>query len=188
MLHRERFTEKAYRAIVFARSESSPRGPRPVQPEHILLGLLRSDPELLCLLSSGRTDVVGRIHRALKAFISKRRKSWVSEDLWLYAPSTEKIVEFAANESQRLSQDLIGTEHLLLGLLQSEHRSEPPHRLGLLRRRPISVSEILRTHGLDSDTVAAQINSGNITPQTMVADGGPVLRGKSSRTGRKGKI
>src|SRR5258705_2965852 len=106
MLHRERFTEKTYRAIVFARSESSPRGPRPVQPEHILLGLLRSDPELLCLLSSGETDVVGGIHKALKAFISKRRKSWVSEELWLYAPSTEKIVEFAANESQRLGQEL----------------------------------------------------------------------------------
>jgi ATP-dependent Clp protease ATP-binding subunit ClpC len=188
MLHRERFTEKAYRAIVFARSESSPRGPQPVQPEHILLGLLRSDPELFRLLSSGETDVVGVIHRALKAFISNRRKSWVSKDLWSYAPSTEKIVEFAANESQRLGQELIGTEHLLLGLLLSEHQSEPPRMLGLLKRRPISVSEVLRMHGFDPEAVAAQINSGNITPQTIEADGGPVLRGKSSRTGRGANI
>ncbi len=42
----ERYTEKARRVIFFARYEASQFGAQAIEPEHILLGLMREDKVL----------------------------------------------------------------------------------------------------------------------------------------------
>jgi ATP-dependent Clp protease ATP-binding subunit ClpC len=45
----ERYTEKARRVVFFARYEAGQFGSQAIEPEHILLGLLREDKQLACL-------------------------------------------------------------------------------------------------------------------------------------------
>ena len=56
----ERYTEKARRAIFFARYEASQFGSPVIETEHLLLGLLREDRVLVVRLS--------RLPRSLEAF------------------------------------------------------------------------------------------------------------------------
>jgi ATP-dependent Clp protease ATP-binding subunit ClpC len=46
----ERYTEKARRAIFYARFEASESGKLQIEPAHVLLGLLRENKELLSRL------------------------------------------------------------------------------------------------------------------------------------------
>ena len=43
----ESFTERAKRVVFFARYEAKNRRARAIEPEHLLLGLLREDAELV---------------------------------------------------------------------------------------------------------------------------------------------
>jgi ATP-dependent Clp protease ATP-binding subunit ClpC len=52
----ERYSEKARRIIFFGRYEASQFGSVAVQPEHILLGILRLDNSLAQRLSADRRD------------------------------------------------------------------------------------------------------------------------------------
>lgn len=180
MIKGERFTEKALGAVNSAWYESSPRGLRPVRPEHILLGLLTVDPQLFRLLSLSPNDQVKSIRDALKAFIPRRRKNWTSTELPTLSPAAEQVIALAAFESEKLRHGYIGTEHLLLGLLLSEHESEPPRRFGLMRRRLLSVSRVLKERGFNVGEVTRKIDAGSVTPQTWQASGGPVLRASHS--------
>lgn len=180
MFKEERFTEKALSAVNSAWYESSPRGLRPVHPEHILLGLLTVDPQLFRLLSPSPIDQVASIRDALKAFIYRRRKSWTSSELPTLSPAAEQIIALATLRSEKLDHEHIGTEHLLLGLLLSERESEPPRRFGLMRRQSLSMSRILKERGFSVEEITDKISAGSVTPQTWQASGGSVLRASRS--------
>jgi Clp amino terminal domain, pathogenicity island component len=113
----ERYTEGARRTIFFARYEASNFGSTRIEPQHILLGLLRED---VALFESLRPKVSYRsVHQettALTSLEGKRRVS-TSADLSLDDES-KRVLKFAAEEADRLNHDHIGTEHLLLGLLR----------------------------------------------------------------------
>jgi ATP-dependent Clp protease ATP-binding subunit ClpC len=53
----ERYVEKARRSIFFARYEASAFGSPVIDIEHLLLGILREDKELVALMSLQETDV-----------------------------------------------------------------------------------------------------------------------------------
>src|SRR5260370_20400318 len=68
----EQFTEKANGVLFSAWYYSSPRGPSPVEPEHLLLALLLVDPQLFRLLSPTRKHQIKDIINDLKAFNPRR--------------------------------------------------------------------------------------------------------------------
>jgi Clp amino terminal domain, pathogenicity island component len=114
----ERYTEKARRAIFFARYEASQYGHAQIEPEHLLLGLLREHRELgrRLLLSPGSVE-------AVRAEIAKRsvpsEKIPTSVDLPL-SEDCKQVLQNAVEEADRLSHKEIGCEHLLIGLLREE--------------------------------------------------------------------
>jgi uncharacterized protein (TIGR03435 family) len=115
-----RFTSRALQVLFYARSEVSQLGSSAVEPEHILLGVLDEGKGLGCriLARTGaafddfRSDVVGRLMSG--------EKTPETEEI-PFSASCERVLQYAAEEADRLSHDYIGTEHLLLGLLREEH-------------------------------------------------------------------
>ena len=115
----ERYTEKARRVIFFARYEASQFGAQAIEPEHILLGLLREDKMLAQRYFRSPNSTVESIRKEIEERTPLREKVSASVDLPL-SPVAKRILNFAVDESERLQNRHIGTEHLLLGILREE--------------------------------------------------------------------
>src|SRR6267142_3870667 len=116
----ERYTEMARRVIFFARYEASQFGASMIEPEHLLLGLSREDKPLFGrFLADGKQSL-----ESIRGQIEKRTLSRggipASVELPL-GPETKLALSYAHEESERLGDRHIGTEHLLLGLMRLEH-------------------------------------------------------------------
>ena len=112
----ERYTEKARRAIFFARYEASQFGSPYIETEHLLLGLLREDKALTNRFLRSHASVES-IRRQIEGCTTIREKVSTSVDLPL-SNECKRVLAYAAEEAERLSDKHIGTEHLFLGLLR----------------------------------------------------------------------
>ena len=116
----ERYTEKARRAIFFARYEALQYGSHYISPEHILLGLMREDKTVSARFFPFRNSLtVEAVRREVEERIVFRERIPQSAELHL-APETKRILAFANEESRQLQNRHIGPEHLLLGLVREE--------------------------------------------------------------------
>jgi ATP-dependent Clp protease ATP-binding subunit ClpC len=115
----ERYTEKARRVIFFARYEASQFGAPAIEPEHLLLGLMREDKTLTARFLARAQTSLENIRKEIEGRAPLREKISTSVELPL-APETKRVLAFAHEESDRLQHRHIGTEHLLLGLLREE--------------------------------------------------------------------
>ena len=115
----ERYTEKARRAIFFARYEASQFGSPTIDTEHILLGLLREDKRLTNRLFRSHVTVES-VRKQIEAHTMRGEKIATSIDLPLSSES-KQVLNYAAEEAEKLGHKHIGTEHLLLGLLREEN-------------------------------------------------------------------
>lgn len=148
----ERYTEKARRAIFFARYEASQFGSPFIESEHLLLGLLREDESLskrLALLQGSTTplwsqvECVEAIRKQVESRTKIRDKVSTSVDMPL-SQECKRVLAYAAEEAERLGHRHIGTEHLLLGLLREEK---------------CFAAEILNQYGLHLATMRAEVVS-----------------------------
>lgn len=114
----ERYTEKARRTIFFGRYEASQFGSPYIESEHLLLGLLRED--------KGLANTFLRLHGAVESIRKQveeqtvfREKVSTSVDLPLSNECT-RILAYATEEADKLSQKFVGTGHLFLGVLREQ--------------------------------------------------------------------
>jgi ATP-dependent Clp protease ATP-binding subunit ClpC len=115
----ERYTEKARRVIFFARYEASQFGAHAIEPEHLLLGLMREDKTLTGRFFPRAQISIESIRREIEGRTLLRERIPTSVELPL-APETKRVLAYSHEESDRLQHRHIGTEHLLLGLLREE--------------------------------------------------------------------
>jgi ATP-dependent Clp protease ATP-binding subunit ClpC len=113
----EKYSEKARRIIFFGRYEASQFGSVEIQPEHILLGILRLDSSLAQRLSADRRD------QAIRARIAQsqpaREKVSTSVDLPL-SDESRRAMAHGAEEAERLGSPTIEAVHLLIGAAREE--------------------------------------------------------------------
>ncbi len=112
----QRFTQRARRVLSLAQEEAERLQHGYIGTEHLLLGLMREEG-----------GVAGRVLKELGLEIEKiekliERKS-PSTDQITYAkielgPGTKKVLEMAVDEARKMGHHYIGTEHLLLALVQ----------------------------------------------------------------------
>jgi ATP-dependent Clp protease ATP-binding subunit ClpC len=142
----ERYTEKARRVIFFARYEASQFGAPAIEPEHLLLGLMREDKTLTSRFLARAQASLEMIRKEIEGRAPLREKISTSVELPL-APETKRVLAFAHEESDRLQHRHIGTEHLLLGLLREERSmaAEILYERGL--RLPAVRDEVARATG-----------------------------------------
>ena len=114
----ERYTESARRTVFFARYEASQLGSPFIDTEHLLLGLLREDKEVVRhVLLRADFDVVCQ---EVTSRIKPGPKS-IPTNVDLPLSNHAKLaLSYAAEEADRLNHRPIGTTHLLIGLMRDE--------------------------------------------------------------------
>lgn len=120
----EIFTEKAKRALENAQDEAKLFRHRTVGTEHILLGLVQEKEgiagKILREASLKEEDVRDEIEH-LMDYGSTAKGNLDAENIILpYSPRVHQVMAYAADEARRLKTPLVGTEHILLGLLRDE--------------------------------------------------------------------
>jgi hypothetical protein len=112
----ERYTEKARRVIFFARFEASQYGSPYIESEHLLLGLVREDHRTVKHLLPELTSV-GYLRQQIEARITRGQRFSTAVEVPLSAECKDAL-KLAAREAENWGHLHIGTEHLLIGLLQ----------------------------------------------------------------------
>lgn len=87
-----------------------------VGPEHLLLGLVREPKNDAAEVLERLGVPIKELRTAVERELSNEPKQ--IEDVKGLTPAVKRVIEFAYDESKRLTQNFIGTEHLLLGLIR----------------------------------------------------------------------
>ncbi len=140
----EKYTEKARRVIFFARYEASQFGSPYIETEHLLLGLIREDKTLTNRFFPKANSSIDTIRKEIEGRSLVREKVSTSVDL-PFSDESKRVLNCAAEESERLSHKHIGTEHILMGLLREEKSV---------------AAEILRERGLRLGMVREELGRG----------------------------
>lgn len=122
-----RFTPRARAAVVASQRIARDARNQEIAPVHLLLGLVQ-DPEGLAvplLASQG----VERDQIRTAAELPPERGPEL--DLVPFSAPAKKALELTFREALRLGHNYIGTEHMLLALLEAEDDEGPLHRLGV---------------------------------------------------------
>jgi hypothetical protein len=128
-----RFTPRARNVITSAKSEAAFLGHTHVTNETMLLGLI-SEPDGLAaqaIVAVGRPLV--DIREAVLARQKKSRRRAVTSVH--FSGESKKTLELSLRTALAMDHNYIGTEHLLLALLESEDDAGPLHRLGVDQAR-----------------------------------------------------
>ena len=132
----ERYTEKARRAIFFARYEASQSGSPEIVPLHLLLGLLRDNSYLFS--KAGLRENALEFAETCRRFLpASGKKISTSVDLPLSNECRQALTHAAAEADLRGSES-ITPKHLLLGLIKASDE----------------VSGIMKDHGLTAESLS----------------------------------
>lgn len=112
-----------------AHNEARSAGNDAIQPEHLILGLL-SEPEAL---AARVLMAQGLVLDEVRATVTSPLPAPAGEvpDLVPYDASARKALELTYSEALRLGHNYIGTEHILLALLEREAGTGILARLGI---------------------------------------------------------
>jgi Clp amino terminal domain, pathogenicity island component/ClpX C4-type zinc finger len=112
----ERFTDRARRVLVHAQEEARLLDHQYIGTEHLLLGLIHEGHGVAAraLESLGITLVAAREKVHETADMARGAASGSPP----FTPRSKKVLELSLREALRLQHHYIGTEHLLLGLVQ----------------------------------------------------------------------
>ncbi|MDR1726334.1 MAG: ATP-dependent Clp protease ATP-binding subunit [Acidobacteriota bacterium] len=133
----EKYTEKARRVIFFARYEASQFGSPLIETEHILLGLIREDRNLIALFLPGTSASIQELRKEIEGRTLVRERVSTSVDL-PFSEESKRALNCATEEAERMTHKFIGTGHILLGLL----REEKSVAAGILREHGIRAALI----------------------------------------------
>ncbi|WP_405880588.1 ATP-dependent Clp protease ATP-binding subunit [Streptomyces sp. NBC_01136] len=114
-----RYTERARNVVMASHNEAKAAGNAEVLPEHLVLGLL-AEPESLAAQAITAQGVTLDAVRAAAAAVLPPAADQVQE-LIPYGPAAKKALELTFREALRLGHNYIGTEHILLALLEYEN-------------------------------------------------------------------
>ncbi|MGE2713611.1 Clp protease N-terminal domain-containing protein [Mycolicibacterium litorale] len=127
-----RFTPRARAAVVHAQNVARDARHAEISPDHLLLGLL-VDTESLGIALLAAQGVTPEAVRDAVALIPAADGEAL--DLVPFNGPAKKVLELTFREALRLGHNYIGTEHMLLALLESEAADGPLHRLGVDKER-----------------------------------------------------
>ena len=137
----ERYTPKARQALFFSRYEASQVGSVSIEPEHVLLGLIRAAQGLTSRIFE-RAHLSLEDARADVTAPTVAREKLPSSVEIPFGAETKQILRYTTEEADRLLHHDIGIAHVLLGILRDE--------------RSIATS-ILRAKGMRLHTVRNDI-------------------------------
>ncbi|MEU8132965.1 Clp protease N-terminal domain-containing protein [Streptodolium elevatio] len=126
-----RFTARARNVVVASQNAAQAAGNERIQPEHIVLGLLSEADALAGKAIVAQGVSLDTVREAASAVLPARVDE--APELVPYDAQAKKVMELTFREALRLGHNYIGTEHLLLALLELEDGSGVLSGLGVTK-------------------------------------------------------
>ena len=123
---KEIFTNRAKLALQNAQNEAKMLRHRTVGTEHLLLGLLLEENGIAGKTLREATLTADSVRDEIEHLIdygpASDNDEFTGEDVILpYSPRSRQVMSYAADEARKLNSPLVGTEHILLGLLRDDN-------------------------------------------------------------------
>ena len=126
-----RFTPRARSAVIAAQTAARDARNREIAPDHLVLGLL-GDPQSLAVLLLADQSVTPE---DIRAAVTLPPADGEALELIPFNGPAKKALELTFREALRLGHNYIGTEHVLLALMECEEANGPLHRVGFDKDR-----------------------------------------------------
>lgn len=143
----DQFTEKALEAIALAQESLSRFKHQELRPGHILYGLLvQTDgvvPQILRKLEVKPEEVQRAVEQGLKDVPQIYSETASGGQIYL-ARQTQKVLDKAQEEANRLKDKFIGTEHLFLAISEDESCKTILRRFSLTREKVYQAMQKIR--------------------------------------------
>ena len=128
-----RYTSRARNVVIAAQNEAHAAGNAEIRPEHLVLGLL-AEPAALAAKELVALGVpLESVRQAATAALPPRVDG--VPEMVPFGPPAKKAMELTFREALRLGHNYIGTEHILLALLELEDGDGVLSRLGVEKAR-----------------------------------------------------
>ncbi len=114
----ERFTESARKVILLSQKEAKNLKHNYIGTEHLLLGLLAEGDGLASKVLKERNITLERARQEVIKVLGQVPDSEEDIEILGYTPRTKRIFELAIVQARDLKNNYVGTEHLLLGLIE----------------------------------------------------------------------
>jgi ATP-dependent Clp protease ATP-binding subunit ClpC len=149
----ERFTDRARRVVVLAQEEARLLDHEYIGTEHLLLGLL-SERDGVAAQALAALDIK---LEAARAQVEQKvgRGTAATAGYIPFTPRAKKTLELSLREALDLAHNSIGTEHILLGMVQVDPKMGAG--VGL---------EVLRVLGAEPDAIRRQV-------MALISESGP---------------
>ncbi|WP_445284219.1 Clp protease N-terminal domain-containing protein [Streptomyces sp. DSM 118148] len=126
-----RYTPRARNAVVAAHDEAVAAHNAEGRPEHLVLGLLAEPEGLAAKAITAQGVPLDAVRQAGVAALPPAVED--GPDLIPYGPEAKKVLELTFREALRLGHNYIGTEHILLALLEHENGTGVLSGLGITK-------------------------------------------------------
>jgi ATP-dependent Clp protease ATP-binding subunit ClpA len=181
----QRFTERARRVVFFSQEEAGRLGESYVSTEHLLLGLVRENDSVAARILIKMDVSLDRIRDEVTKLVPQGAGQ-SSQDMQL-TPSAQQAIHLSYDEARQLSNNYIGTEHLLLGLIREKEgmAGQVLAALGVeLERTRDEIREIQKQPHVPTTPGPPRIVSGTaaseIEPSPQKGDIGVLRRGDTT--------
>ena len=114
----ERFTERARQVVVLAQEEARSFKHGYIGTEHILLGLLRVEDEIAARVLVKLGITIADVRSRVVEIIGDGDEA--THGQIPFTPRAKKVLELALREALSLGHNYIGTEHIVLALVEVE--------------------------------------------------------------------
>ncbi|MFF3262338.1 Clp protease N-terminal domain-containing protein [Streptomyces sp. NPDC002932] len=114
-----RFTARAKNVVMASQNEARAAGNSEIGTEHLVLGLLSEPEALAAAFIKAQVVTLDTVRQAATAALPAASEEELPE-LLPYNADARKALELTFREALRLGHNYIGTEHILLALLEHE--------------------------------------------------------------------
>jgi ATP-dependent Clp protease ATP-binding subunit ClpC len=111
-----KFTERAQKALVFARDEAKSVNYPNIGTEHLLLGLLQEGESAAAKVLSALGINAENVAEAVSQLVEASDEQFQGEPA--LTARAKKVLELSLDEARRMGNNYVGPEHLLLGLIR----------------------------------------------------------------------
>ena len=140
MNYRNHFTNRAIKAIEFAQYAAQDLEQDYIGTEHILLGLLHEQGGIAAQAMEAVGMTFEKVVGQIKSIVAQEVE--YPSDNPYYTPRAKRVMEGAVEEAQQLGHDYIGTEHILLSLLEESEGA---------------AIEVIERMGVDPDVLQGEV-------------------------------
>jgi ATP-dependent Clp protease ATP-binding subunit ClpA len=126
-----RFTPRARNVVVEAQNRTRAMQNNEIQPGHLLLALFADPASVAVRLLQGQ----GVAEDAVAATLKFPEPAADLPALIPFSGTARKVLELTFREALRMGHNYIGTEHILLALIEAEPDDGPLHTLGVDKNR-----------------------------------------------------